>query len=48
LGILVSLSTEKELEHSEHAGACENHRNRPKQKLGCQQPGTRVHIIESD
>src|ERR1700745_367266 len=48
LGILVSLSAEKELEQGEHAGAGEDHRNCPKEKLGCQQPGARVHIIEND
>jgi hypothetical protein len=48
LGILVSLVAEKELEDSEYAGTCEDHRNCPKEKLGCQQPGACVHIIEND
>src|ERR1700739_823846 len=37
LGILVSLSAEKELEHSEHASAGEDHRSGTKEKLGGQE-----------
>ena len=48
MGILVSLVAEKELKDGEHASACEDHRNCPKEKLGCQQPGACVHIIEND
>jgi hypothetical protein len=48
LGILVSLVAEKELEDSEHSGACEDHRNGTKKKLGCEEPSARVHIIENN